>query len=127
MDLTGKGREDLEKGIIRTPIDPDKTFTDNALRILRIVRFYAKYGYEIPMYIIKALKKNPSQLQNISSERIQSELDKMLVTTRTDKALKLLKITGLLNYIVPEFKESYRMTQNKYHTKTVWGHTLDVL
>ena len=127
LDLTGKGREDLEKGIIRTPIDPDKTFTDDALRMLRIVRFYAKYGYEIPMYIIKALKKNASQLQNISSERIQSELDKMLVTTRPDKALKLLKITGLLNYIVPEFKESYRMTQNKYHTKTVWGHTLDVL
>lgn len=127
LDLTGKGREDLEKGIIRTPIDPDKTFTDDALRMLRIVRFYAKYGYEIPMYIIKALKRNASQLQNISSERIQSELDKMLVTSKPDKALKLLKITGLLNYIIPEFKESYKMTQNKHHIHTVWGHTLDVL
>ena len=127
LDLTGKGKEDLEKGLIRTPVDPDKTFQDDALRQLRIVRFYAKYGYDIPLYIIRSMKKNAHRLKDISSERIQAELDKMLVTTRPEKALKLLKITGLLDYIIPEFKDAYKMTQNKYHFETVWKHSLNVL
>lgn len=127
LDLTGKGKEDLEKGIIRTPIDPDKTFIDDPLRTLRIVRFYAKYGYDIPLYIIKSMKRNAAQLQNISSERIQAELNKMLVTTRPEKALKLLKITGLLDYIIPEFKLAYKMGQNIHHSQTVFDHSLSVL
>lgn len=127
LDLTSKGKEDLKKGIIRTPIDPDKTFIDDPLRQLRVVRFYAKYGYNIPLYIIKSMKRNAAQLQNISSERIQAELNKMLVTTRPEKALKLLKITGLLDYIIPEFKLAYKMGQNKYHKHDVFQHSLEVL
>ena len=127
LDLTGKGKEDLQKGVIRTPLDPDKTFTDDPLRQLRIVRFYSKYGYKIPMYIIKSLKKNASQLQNISSERIQDELNKMLVTTRPAKAVKLLKVTGLLQYVIPELVPAIKMVQNQHHKDDVFNHTLDVL
>ena len=127
LDLTGKGIEDLKNGIIRTPIDPDKTFKDDPLRQLRIVRFYAKYGHEIPLYIIKSLKRNAGELKNISAERIQSELNKMLVTTRPEKALKLLKITGLLDYIIPEFKSAYKLGQNKFHKSDVWMHSIEVM
>jgi poly(A) polymerase len=127
LDPTGMGMQDLKAGIIRTPIDPTKTFTDDPLRMLRITRFFAKYGWRMAPGLIKALKDNAPQLDNISKERIQEELNKMLVTTRPEKAMKLLKLTGLMDHIVPEFKLAYKMSQNVHHSKDVWGHTLDVL
>jgi poly(A) polymerase len=127
LDLTGKGFDDLKKGIVRTPLEPSKTFTDDPLRMLRVVRFYAKYGWSIPKHIIKALKNNSQQLENISAERIQDELNKMLMTVNPDKAVKLLKITNLLQYIIPELKQAVKMTQNHHHKMDVFDHTLDVL
>lgn len=127
LDLTGKGIDDLKKGIVRTPLEPSQTFTDDPLRMLRVVRFYAKYKWNIPMYILKALKANANQLENISAERIQDELNKMLMTANPDKAVKLLKVTNLLQYVVPELKQAIKMTQNKHHAMDVFGHTLDVL
>lgn len=127
MDLTGKGVEDLRKGIVRTPIEPSKTFTDDPLRMLRVVRFYAKYGWKIPGYILRALKANAPQLENISAERIQDELNKMLMTSNPHKAIKLLKITNLLQFIVPEMKQAVKMTQNVHHSMDVFGHSLEVL
>lgn len=127
LDLTGHGVEDLSKGIIKTPLDPDITFKDDPLRMLRVVRFYAKYDYDIPLNIIRALKRNASQLENISKERIKDELNKMLLTNKPSDAIKLLRITGLLNYVIPEFKSAYKMTQNIHHKHDVFSHTLDVL
>lgn len=127
LDLTGKGKEDIRRGIIQTPLNPDVIFTEDPLRMLRAVRFTIKYGWELPMFMIRALKRNAAQLQNISAERTRDELDKMLVTGSPDRAIKLLRITGLLNYIIPEFKTAYKMTQNVHHKRDVFGHTLDVM
>ncbi len=127
LDLTGKGMDDIKKGIVRTPMEPSKTFTDDPLRMLRVVRFYAKYNWSIPKYIVKALKDNSEQLKNISDERIQDELNKMLMTSNPDKAVKLLKITNLLQYVIPELKQAIKMTQNHHHSMDVFNHTLDVL
>lgn len=127
LDLTGKGKEDLAKGVIRTPLEPSQTFTDDPLRMLRVVRFYAKYGWNIPTYIVKSLKKSASMLDNISAERIQDELNKMLLSPNPDKAIKLLKVTDLLQYVIPELKQAIKMTQNQHHTMDVFGHTLAVL
>lgn len=127
IDPTGMGMKDLKAGILRTPLDPEKTFTDDPLRMLRVVRFYAKYGWKFNSGLIRSLKTNAPQLENISKERIMEELNKMLVTVRPEKAMKLLKITGLMDYVIPEFKAAYNMTQNKHHHSTVWQHTLDVL
>lgn len=127
LDFTGKGKEDLKKGVVRTPLDPDITFSDDPLRMLRVVRFYAKYGWEVPFKIIKSLKANASKLDNISAERKMEELNKMLLTNSPAKAIKMLKITGLLNYLIPEFKSAVGMTQNKHHKQDVFQHTLDVL
>ena len=127
VDPTGKGMADLKAGILRTPLDPVKTFTDDPLRMLRLVRFFAKYGWKFSSGLVKSLKQNAGQLQTISKERIMEELNKMLMTVRPEKAMKLLKLTGLMDYIVPEFRETYKMTQNKYHKHTVWVHTLHVL
>jgi len=127
LDLTGKGKEDIRRGIIQTPLNPDVIFTEDPLRMLRAVRFTMKYGWELPLFMIRALKRNAAQLQNISAERTRDELDKMLVTGSPDRAIKLLRITGLLNYIIPEFKTAYKMTQNVHHKRDVFGHTLDVM
>ena len=127
LDLTGKGKDDIKAGIVRTPLDPDKIFTDDPLRMLRAVRFTMKYNWHMPMFMLRGLKKNASQLQNISEERIRDELNKMLMTGSPDRAIKLLKVTGLLQYVIPEFKQAVGMTQNVHHKKDVFGHTLDVL
>jgi poly(A) polymerase len=127
LDLTGKGMDDLKNGIVRTPLDPDKTFADDPLRMLRVVRFYAKYNWNIPMNIVRALKRNASKLQTISAERIQDELNKMLLTSNPHKAVKMLKVTDLLQHVIPEMKLAVKMTQNHHHKMDVFGHTLDVL
>jgi len=128
MDLTGKGKDDLKSGILRTPLDPDQTFEDDPLRMLRVVRFYAKYGYKLSsLDLLRSLKRNAHRLEDISNERIRDELDKMLVSVRPAKAIKLLKISGLLNYVIPEFKAAVGMSQNIHHKHDVFNHTLDVL
>ena len=102
VDLTGKGRDDLEKGIARTPLDPDKTFEDDPLRMLRLIRFFVKYNWKIPLDTLKALKRNAPQLKNISSERIQEEFTKILKTDNAGRALKLIKNSGLNKVMFPE-------------------------
>lgn len=127
LDLTGKGREDIKRGIVQTPLDPDVIFTDDPLRILRAIRFAMKYSWDLPMFMIKGMKRNASQLKNISQERIRDELDKMLMTGSPERAIKLMRITGVLDFVIPELKSAYKMTQNAYHKHDVFGHTLSVL
>jgi putative nucleotidyltransferase with HDIG domain len=127
LDLTGKGMDDLKRGVLRTPLDPDQTFQDDPLRMLRVVRFFAKYGYKVPKSLLTALKKNASRLDNISNERITDELNKMLVTQKPQDAMRMLQITGLLDYVIPELQSAVGMEQNVHHSRDVWGHTLDVL
>jgi len=127
LDLTGMGKDDIRAGIIRTPLEPDKIFTDDPLRMLRAIRFAMKYNWKLPMFMLRGLKKNAPQLQNISQERIRDELNKMLMTGSPHRAVKLLKVVGLLKYVIPELIPAIKMTQNKFHNKTVFGHTLDVL
>ena len=127
LDLTGKGKEDIRRGVVQTPLDPDIIFTEDPLRILRAARFAIKYDWDLPMFMIRSMKKNSPKLENISFERIRDEIDKMLLTGAPQRAIKLLKITGVLDYIIPEFKASYKMTQNVHHKHAVFAHSMDVL
>ena len=127
LDLTGMGKADIKAGIIRTPLNPDKIFTDDPLRMLRAIRFAVKYNWKLPMFMLRGLKKNASQLTNISQERIRDELNKILVTGSPDKGIKLLKVTGLLQFVIPELIPAVKMTQNIHHTQDVFHHILDVL
>lgn len=127
LDLTGLGKADIKAGIIRTPLDPDVIFTDDPLRQLRAIRFAVKYNWKLPLFMIRSLKKNASQLKNISQERIRDELDKILVTGSPDKGIKLLKITGLLDYVIPELRVAVKMAQNQHHNQDVFSHILSVL
>lgn len=127
LDLTGMGKDDIKAGIIRTPLNPDKIFTDDPLRMLRAVRFAVKYNWKLPLFMIRGLKKNAPQLQNISQERIRDELNKMLVTNYPSKAIEILRITGLLKFTVPELIPLIKLQQNKWHKEDAFKHTLDVL
>ena len=126
-DLTGQGKADIKKGIIRTPLDPDVIFSEDPLRMLRAIRFTVKYGWDLPLFMIKSIKRTARKINNISNERVRDELDKMLVTKRPKQAMRLLKITGLLQYVMPEVDALAGVKQGKYHTKDVWNHSLDVL
>jgi len=126
-DLTGQGKADIKKGIIRTPLDPDVIFSEDPLRMLRAIRFTVKYGWDLPFFMIKSIKRNARKINNISNERIRDELDKMLVTKRPKQAMRLLKITGLLQHVMPEVDALAGVKQGKYHSKDVWNHSLDVL
>jgi putative nucleotidyltransferase with HDIG domain len=77
--------------------------------------------------MIKSIKKSARKINNISNERVRDELDKMLVTKRPKQAMRLLKITGLLQHVMPEVDALAGVKQGKYHTKDVWNHSLDVL
>lgn len=126
-DFTGRGISDIKKGVVRTPLDPDQTFQDDALRMLRAIRFAVKYDWKMPKSLLAALKKNASNLQTISKERIRDELDKILMTGHPDVGLKLLSYTGLNKYIIPELDACRGVKQNEYHKHDVFDHILEVV
>ena len=121
------GKQDIKDGIVRTPLDPDVIFSEDPLRMLRAVRFTMKYNWKLPLFMIKALKRNASKLKQISVERVQEELNKMLMTDSPDRAIKLLQITGLSKYVFPELDKLIRLEQNKYHKEDAMEHTLSVV
>ena len=125
-DLTGKGKADIRKGIIRTPLDPDIIFREDPLRMLRAIRFTVKYGWILPLWMIKSIKRNAHTIKNISMERIRDELDKMIVTKSPDTAIRLLQMTGITKYIMPELDLLIGLKQNKYHIWDASKHTLAV-
>lgn len=127
LDLTGMGKNDIENGIIRTTLNPDIIFDEDPLRMMRAVRFSVKYNWKLPLYMIKSIRKNSDKLKYISSERIQDELNKMLLTNNPDKAIRLLQITKLSRYIFPEIDDLINLKQNKYHKDDAMKHTLEVL
>ena len=131
LDLTGHGISDIKKGILRTPTRPDDTFGHpkfgDPLRMLRVLRFASKYGYEVDKSVLDAIKRNASRLKNISNERIRDEFVKMLISPRPVKAIDMLVETGLVDYVMPELKPMVGLEQGMYHSKDAYGHTMDVL
>lgn len=127
LDLTGMGKADIKKGIVRTPLDPDIIFKEDPLRMLRAIRFTVKYNWKLPLFMIKAIRKNSATIKTISMERIRDELSKMLVTGKPDTAIRLLQITKLSKYIMPELDLLIGLKQNKYHRWDANKHTLMVL
>lgn len=127
LDLTGKGIEDIKKGLIRTTSDPEIIFKDDPLRMLRAIRFAVKYDFEIDTDVIKNIRKNASLIDTISKERINDELNKILISPNPSKGVRLLKITNLLSYIIEEFNDAVGMKQNIHHKQDVFKHSMDVL
>lgn len=122
------GLEDLEKKIIRTPLDPQITFSDDPLRMMRAVRFAAQLDFFVHETILEAIAKNKERIKIVSSERITGELNKILLTNKPSIAFKLLLETGLLNEFFPEMVElkGVEVIEGKGH-KDNFLHTLEVV
>jgi poly(A) polymerase/tRNA nucleotidyltransferase (CCA-adding enzyme) len=118
------GQKDLEAKIIRAVGNPDDRFKEDALRLMRAVRFATTLDFEIEPKTYKAIKKNAGLLEFISKERIRDELMKTIMSENAAKGIELLRETGLLKYIIPELLEGYKVTQNKHHIYDVYEHSL---
>jgi len=121
------GREDLEKQIIRCVGKPRDRFNEDALRMLRAIRFSAKLGFLIEVGTYKAIKELAHLIKHISSERIQVELTKTLISPNPEK-IKEIATCGLIQYIIPEFSEVVGLEQNNpYHKFSVDNHMYESL
>ena len=125
-DRLGSGLPDLEARLLRTPLDPVRTFTDDPLRMLRAVRFAAELGFRLDPSLAPAMRRLGSRLRPpvVSVERVSEELRRMLVSERPAEALRLLVEGGLLAEILPELAACAGVEQGGFHTHDVLGHTL---
>jgi len=119
---------DLEKGIIRTPLDPDITFSDDPLRMMRAIRFATQLNFTIEETSLEAIKRNAERIKIISQERITTELNKIILSPVPSVGFKLLFNTHLLDYIFPEMVALYGVTvRNNIGHKDNFYHTIQVL
>ena len=123
-DPLGKALADIDAQIIRTPTDPKLTFEDDPLRMLRAVRFAARFGFAVEPFAWKAVRQSAPRLSIISAERIRDEFCKTLMTSRAPLGLELLQDSGLLTQFAPELTAMVGVTQNEFHAYPVWEHTL---
>jgi poly(A) polymerase len=124
-----EGRRDLERGIVRTIGLPEQRFAEDKLRMLRAVRFAARFGYVIEAATAEAIRSLCAQIQQVSCERIRDELSKMLTEGCAQQAFQLLDETGLLRQLLPEITRMKGVEQPpQYHPEgDVFVHTLLLL
>ena len=130
MDIDGNiqdfydGQKDLENHIIRTVGSPMDRFQEDALRLMRAVRFATQLDFTIEHSTLNAISNAASSLAHIAPERIRDELTKMMNTPRAREGYILLKDSGLLPYVMPELLEGVGVEQNGHHIYDVWEHLL---
>ena len=135
------GQKDLKNKIIRAVGNPEERFSEDALRMMRAVRFAVTLGegwkfeercsslapakaWAIEEKTAKAIKKNSLWLQAISKERIRDELIKIIMAEAANQGIELLRKLGLLKYIIPELEEGFGVSQNKHHIYECYEHSL---
>ncbi len=122
------GISDLEKGIIRTPLDPDITFSDDPLRMMRAIRFASQLDFKIEGKCLEAILRNSERLQIISTERIMDEFNKIMLSPTPSRGLKLLFSTQLLHQFFPEMVKLAGVdTRDGKSHKDNFYHTLEVI
>src|SRR6266404_3154544 len=128
FDYVG-GREDLEHRIVRTIGDPHQRFSEDKLRLLRAVRFAARFSYTIEEKTFRAIRELAPQINQVSRERVRDEILKMLTEGHARRAFELLDQTNLLEQVLPEIKKMQGVQQPpQFHPEgDVWVHTLMLL
>jgi tRNA nucleotidyltransferase (CCA-adding enzyme) len=121
------GKEDIEKNLIRSVGDPDQRFKEDALRLMRAIRFASQLGFQIEEKTLQAITDNAQLLSQISGERIRDELLKLLSSEYPYEGIMLLKNTGLLHQILPELLEGIDVSQERpgrHHKDDVFTHNV---
>lgn len=122
------GLEDLQNKIIKTPIAPRKTFSDDPLRMLRAIRFATQLNFTIDINTFEAIKEQKDRIKIISQERIRDEINKILLSPRPSVGFKLLSETGLLALIMPLIENLKGKLQiGRFSHKDIFVHTLQVV
>jgi len=122
------GRKDLKARIIRTPLEPEKTFFEDPLRIMRAARFASQLGFDIHPDTLSALRQQRDRLSIVSQERITDEMLKMLSHSKPSIGFRILNETGVLEIIFPELAALQGTEQrDSHHHKDVFEHTLKVM
>ncbi len=125
---TFDGLEHISKKIIKTPLDPDTTFSDDPLRMMRAIRFATQLDFEIEESTFNAINKNKERIKIVSPERISDELQKIIASKIPSKGFKLLFDSGLLHIIFPELVQLAGVeTKNGMSHKDNFYHTIQVL
>lgn len=122
------GMEDLKQQCIRTPLDPDVTYSDDPLRMLRAIRFASQLNFRIEKASLEAITRNKDRMKIVSKERIVTELNKILMCPAPSAGFELLYKTGLLSYILPELTalQGIEEKEGQLHKDNFW-HTLEVV
>lgn len=122
------GVKDLEAGLIRTPLEPDTTYSDDPLRMLRAIRFAAQLDFKIEEASMEAIGRNAHRMEIVSQERIADELNKLVLCKRPSKGFKLLNKSGLLDIVFPDLAHMRGVdVRNGMGHKDNFYHTLEVL
>ncbi len=133
MDINGEiidlfnGQKDLKSKTIRTVGKPEERFNEDALRLLRAIRFATLLGFKIEKETLEAINKNSAWLVAISKERIRDEFVKIINSDNAYDGVIRLQETGLLKHIIPELLEGVGVEQNLHHIYTVWEHLVKAL
>jgi len=131
VDFTGTSVQDIKDGILRghPEVPLDRTFTDDPLRMLRLVRFMVKYGWEPAPEAVEAVQRNAHRIDIISGERVRDELTKIMLSGKFSTALRFMQKTGLLKHVLPEVEALRGVEQAKEHHAEgdVFEHTMRVL
>jgi poly(A) polymerase len=124
-----EGQRDLSTGLIRAIGEPQRRFAEDKLRMLRAIRFSARFGFRIDEATLDAIRELAPEIIRVSAERIREELTKMLTEGAARRALELLDRSGLLRYVLPEVANMQGIEQPpQYHPEgDVWTHTLIML
>ena len=133
LDLTGTSIKDIKEGILRGhhAVDFGKILNDDPLRMMRLVRFQVKYGWKIPMDVLRTVKKNAGRIKIVSGERIRDELIKIMKLGKLSQAIRLMKAVGLLQYVLPEIEAMkgvmHDLSRGHHQEGDVLKHTILVL
>lgn len=118
------GQDDIKKKIIRTVGDAHERFDEDALRMMRAVRFHAELGFSTEPKTLIAIKKNSKHLEHIAMERIKDELTKIILSDNPAEGVDMLHETGLLNFVIPELEKGVGVAQNRHHVYTIYKHSI---
>lgn len=130
IDFTGKGMDDIKNKVIRTPLNPDETFEDDPLRILRTIRFATRFGWKISEDILQAMARHADRIKIIRKERRAAEFERMLTGPDPVRGMELLRKVGAMHTLLPEMCHTYR---KKIHIgkniklPTIWDFTMQHL
>ena len=123
LDPTGRGLQDLHRGVLRTPLEPAATFSEDPLRMLRAARFAAQLGFRLDPSVAEGMRESAARVRIVSVERVRDELLKLLLAPGAAAGLNLLLDTGLLEQVAPEVAKMAGVEQGGYHLGDVFLHS----